>query len=238
MNKASEFLLGLFPQKLLLTLDIQFFSEDPDPADPNPPADPTPPAPPADPTPGTQLSLDVVQSWLNEQEDGKKWLQSFSDTRVTEAIKTYKEKTLPKLLDEEIQKRYPAETEEQKKIRDLQMQMEQFQQQAQREKLNNVALSKATEAGVPSSLVQYLVGADEETTISNIEAFQTEFDKAVQLAVDKKFAAGGYTPPKPQGNNDTIDAQIEQARLEAQQKGTAEARARYAELKVKKQTAQ
>lgn len=41
------------------------------------------------------LTLKSVQTFLNENAEGKSYLQSFADTRVTEAIKTYETKTLP-----------------------------------------------------------------------------------------------------------------------------------------------
>lgn len=113
-----------FNLKTFLPSDIQYFAGDPNP---EPTPEPTPePAPPGNGQ-GATLTLESVQAFLTENAEGKSYLQSFADTRVTDAIKTYETKTLPKKLEEEIAKRYPPESEEAKQLRDLKAQFEQSQ---------------------------------------------------------------------------------------------------------------
>lgn len=77
-------------QPVLRLGNMQYFS---DPI-PNPEPNPTP-----EPNPEPmQITLEAVQSFINDDDSGKKWLQSLTDTRVTDAIKTYENKTLPKRL--------------------------------------------------------------------------------------------------------------------------------------------
>lgn len=186
---------------LPLGLDLQFFAADggnggggtPPPAI-DPPAGGTDPTPPANPEPGTTLSIETVQAFVNENADAKKWLQSLTDTRVTDAIKTYESKTLPKKIEEEIAKRYPAETEEQKKLRELQQQFERLETEKQRETLRNKALSVATEKQLPTKLVDFFVGQDEDSTIQNLGMFEEVFSAAIQQAVEAKFKDGGRNP--------------------------------------------
>lgn len=183
-----------FNLKTLMPLDIQYLAEtDPEPPAPNP-GEPNPPQPPSN-EPGITLSLDTVQGWLNEQEEGKKWLQSFADSRVTEAIKTYESKTLPKKVEDEIAKRFPPESEEAKQLRELKTQFEQSQKEAAREKLVNQALSIATEKSLPMKLVDFFVGEDAEKTVANLSVLEAEFNAAVQAEVEKRFKDGGTTPP-------------------------------------------
>lgn len=166
-----------------LQSDLQAFAEDPPPGEP--------PAQPA-------VSLDLIQSFVSESEEGKRWLQSLTDSRVTDAIKTYETNTLPKRLDEEISKRFPAETEDQKKLRELQQQIESITNEKTRESNKNKALSIATEKGLPTSLVDYFIGADEETTIKNLGALEESFTAAVKAGVDaevqRRFGEGGRNP--------------------------------------------
>ncbi|MBA2878042.1 hypothetical protein HNR63_001096 [Anoxybacillus kamchatkensis] len=143
---------------------------------------------------GLQLTLDVVQQFVNQNDDAKKWLQSLTDSRVTEAIKTYEKKTLPKKLEEEIAKRYPPETPEQKQLRELQQKLEQIEQEKIRESLRNKALSVATEKQLPTKLIDFFVGQDEETTLKNLAVFEEVFSAAVQKAVEERFKDGGRNP--------------------------------------------
>ncbi|QXJ39579.1 hypothetical protein BV455_02945 [Parageobacillus caldoxylosilyticus] len=148
-------------------------------------------------TQGLQLTLDVVQKFVSENEEGKKWLQSLTDSRVTEAIKTYEKKTLPKKVEEEIAKRFPPETEEQKQLRELRQKLEQIEQEKIRETLRNKALSVATEKQLPTKLIDFFVGPDEESTLKNLSVLEEVFSAAVQQAVEMKFKEGGRTPQTP-----------------------------------------
>jgi len=143
---------------------------------------------------GLQLTLDAVQKFVNENEEARKWLQSLTDSRVTEAIKTYEKKTLPKKVEEEINKRFPPETEEQKQIRELRQKLEQIEQEKIRETLRNKALSVATEKQLPTKLIDFFIGQDEETTMKNLAVLEEVFSAAVQQAVEVRFKDGGRTP--------------------------------------------
>ncbi|GLC89339.1 DUF4355 domain-containing protein [Lysinibacillus piscis] len=177
---------NLFNIKLIVPLDLQFFADDPEP---------TPEPPPGGNGQGAELTIEAVTAFLQENEQGKTYLQSFADTRVTDAIKTYETKTLPKKLEEEIAKRYPPETEEAKQLRDLKAQFEQSQKEAAREKLVNQALSTATEKSLPSKLVEFFVGEDAEQTSANLSVLEVEFNAAVNAEVEKRFKDGGTQPP-------------------------------------------
>jgi Domain of unknown function (DUF4355) len=188
----------------LLRLDIQFFAGDGgDGGDGNPPAGQPGNGQQGESsnTQGLQLTLDVVQKFVNENEEAKKWLQSLTDSRVTEAIKTYEKKTLPKKLEEEITKRFPPETPEQKQLRELQQKLEQIEQEKIRESLRNKALSVATEKQLPAKLVDFFIGQDEESTLKNLAVLEEVFSSAVQQAVEARFKEGGRNP-KPSNPND------------------------------------
>ncbi|OAH53089.1 hypothetical protein AWH48_12075 [Domibacillus aminovorans] len=180
--------------------DLQTFAGDPEPpaggGEPNPPAPPTPPEPTPQPQ-GTAMSLEAVQKFVSEDEKAKGWLQSLTDKRVTDAIQTYESKTLPKKLEDEIAKRFPAESETEKQLRELKQQFEQSEAATKREKLRNAALSTATEKQLPVKLVDFFIGQDEESTKANLETFESVFTAAVQQAVDVKFKDGGRDPQPP-----------------------------------------
>lgn len=176
-------------QPVLRLGNMQYFS---DPI-PNPEPNPTPEL---NPEP-LQITLEAVQSFINDDDSGKKWLQSLTDTRVTDAIKTYENKTLPKKIEDEIAKRFPAETEDQKQLRNLKQQFERLEAEKQTETLKNKALSIATEKGLPTKLVDYFIGSDEETTVTGLGVLEEVFSLAVQQAVEEKFKQGGRDPKPP-----------------------------------------
>jgi hypothetical protein len=207
---------------LPLRLDLQYFAEGGEGGEGNPPAGQQDRGQPnngqqGEPsnTQGLQLTLDVVQKFVNENEEARKWLQSLTDSRVTEAIKTYEKKTLPKKVEEEIAKRFPPETEEQKQLRELKQKLEQIEQEKIRETLRNKALSVATEKQLPAKLVDFFIGQDEETTMKNLSVLEEVFFDYVQKAVEERFKDGGRNP-KPSNPDDKplTREQIEKMSLE------------------------
>lgn len=144
--------------------------------------------------PSEGLTLDGVTKFITENEDAKKWLQSFGDKRVTEGIETFKKNNLSKIIEDEIAKRYPPESEEAKKLRELQQQIEQMQKEKAREALTNKALKHATEKGLPVNLIDYFIGQDEDTTMNNLKTFEEVYSTAINSAVESRFKDGGRTP--------------------------------------------
>lgn len=135
-------------------------------------------------------TAEVVNSYLDSQE-GVKLLQPRLDSHFSKGLQTWKDNNLTKLIDEEVAKRNPGETPEQKEIRELKAQLEQDKAERLKEKLTNVAMKKADELGLPLDLVQHFIGADEDSTNSNLENFNSAFQTAIKTQVDSKFKQNG-----------------------------------------------
>lgn len=135
-------------------------------------------------------TAEVVNSYLDSQE-GVKLLQPRLDSHFSKGLQTWKDNNLTKLIDEEVAKRNPGETPEQKEIRELKAQLEQDKAERLKEKLTNVAMKKANELGLPLDLVQHFIGADEDSTNSNLENFNSAFQTALQTQVNSKFKQNG-----------------------------------------------
>ena len=214
--------LQFFKEKKLLPLNLQFFSEEPPAGDP-------PPAPEI-----PNISLDAVQAFVNENPDGATWLKSLTDARVTDAINTYKTETLPRKIDEEINKRYPAETPEQKEIRELKQKFQDIENEKVRSQLEKTALSVAVDKSLPTKLIEYFIGQDETTTTNNLGVLEAEFNAAVQAKVDeevaKRFREGGRNP-NPSGTGGTTPQDSYGAKLAASKgigvQGLEEARQQF-----------
>jgi hypothetical protein len=143
-----------------------------------------------------ELDLKTVQEFLNSNDEGKKYLQSVVDSAVTKGLKTFEAETLPKRVDAKIKELYPEETESDKKMRVLSQELESFKNEAKREKLTNFALTEATKRGIPTSVIKFVVADDEQSTLANLEVFETEFFSKVDEKVDDKFRVGGRVVPQ------------------------------------------
>lgn len=142
---------------------------------------------------GLIMTPEGVAAFLDTAE-GKKLLQPRLDQYFTKGLETWKEKTLPNLIDEEIKKRFPGETEEQKRLRKLEEELAQERQARLKSELINKATTLATQKGLPVELVAYFVGQDEDSTINNLTALENIWQQNLQKAVEEKFKESGRSP--------------------------------------------
>lgn len=146
------------------------------------------------------VSVDDVKGFL-DTEEGKRFIQPELDRYHTKGLESWKEKNLESLIEKEVQKRNPEQSEEQKRISALEKELEKRDAEAKREKLRSYALGKAQELNIPSSLVDRFLGDTDEDTEENLKALKETFDKYVQEGVDSKFKASGRDVRDPQDNN-------------------------------------
>lgn len=142
---------------------------------------------------GLYLTPEGVKTFL-DTEEGRKILQPRLDSHFTKGLETWKEKTLPNLIEEEIKKKFPDETEEQKRLRKLEEELAKERQARIKSELVNKATTFATQKGLPVELVSYFVGQDEETTINNLTALENIWQQSIQKAVEDKFKDNGRVP--------------------------------------------
>ncbi len=131
---------------------------------------------------------------LLETEDGKRALQPRIDRAVTQAIETYRQKTLPAIVEEEVKKRNPEETPEQKRLRELEDRLNNAENERTKANLLNMAITEATQKGLPIDLASYFVGQDEASTRDNLTRLENAYKAAVTKAVEDKFKQDGRRP--------------------------------------------
>lgn len=155
----------------------------------------------------TTLTVEQVKNFLETNADGKQLAQQLADARVQNGIKTFEDKfikeKLPSLLETEISKRYPAETPEQKKLKELEMKFELIQKEKNKAEVLSKALKHANEKNIPSDFVDELLSDDYDSTISRLDNFSVKFSEAVQKEVENKLSGTGRRPPIPTGDTDT-----------------------------------
>jgi hypothetical protein len=133
-----------------------------------------------------------------------KALSSAHDSLFAKGLETWKEKTLPGLVDEEYKKRNPPESEEQKRIRALEDKLAQADQERQRvaqlEFLRNKADEVRKEKGisVSDSLLKRYIGQSEEESLSNFNELVEEITTSVNSGVDSEIKKRFPGNNKPQ----------------------------------------
>ncbi|WP_297428906.1 DUF4355 domain-containing protein [Clostridium sp.] len=152
------------------------------------------------PSEGNPINLDGVKKFLDESDDGKRYLQAYGDKRVndgiTTAIEKFKKEKMPSLLDEEIKKRFPEADPKDKAIAELKAEMEAMKASNLKKDLTNKALKTLTENKLPSQLADFIVGNDEETTNKNLETLTNIFNQYGESVKTDFAKSGAYNPPK------------------------------------------
>ncbi|HBC8694675.1 TPA: DUF4355 domain-containing protein [Staphylococcus aureus] len=136
------------------------------------------------------VSVDDVKGFL-DTEEGKRFIQPELDRYHSKGLESWKEKNLEDLIEQEVRKRNPEQSEEQKRISALEQELEKRDAEAKREKLRSNALGKAQELNLPTSLFDRFLGDSDEDTEQNLKALKETFDKYVQKGVESKFKSSG-----------------------------------------------
>ena len=142
---------------------------------------------------GLILTPEGVNTFLGTEE-GKKLLQPKLDAHFTKGLETWKSNNLSTLLDEEIKKKFPDETEDQKRMRKLEEELANEKNARIRSELVNKATTIVTQKGLPVELVAYFVGQDEDTTVNNLTAVESIWQQNLEKAVEAKFKESGRAP--------------------------------------------
>lgn len=143
------------------------------------------------------VNIETVKDYLTNQEEGKKFLQSYSDEKVTKALKTFEEKTLPLRVDEEMKKRHPEETPAEKALRKTEERVAQLERDLKRKELHNLAIKYATEKKIPTKHLEKFLGEDEESTLKNLTEYEETYRDGIKQATEELFKAGGRQAPNP-----------------------------------------
>lgn len=136
------------------------------------------------------LTADNVKKFL-ETSEGRKVLQPKLDQHFTKSLETWKANNLESLIEEEVRKRNPEETPEQKRIRELEEKLQKQEREAKLAKLKEKALQHATEKGLPTKFatkyIDRFLGDDENITVSTLDELKQDLDSIIEESVNAKF---------------------------------------------------
>ena len=145
------------------------------------------------------IPKDQLESYL-DSEEGKKLLQPKLDKYFTKGLETWKANNLKKEVEAEISKRFPPETEEAKKLRELQEKLENMEKQATREKMKNNAIKMLNEKGLPVGLADYFHADTDEGMNEIINAIEGMWKNTLEAKVNERIK--GKTPPAGNSNKE------------------------------------
>ncbi|MBY7007865.1 DUF4355 domain-containing protein [Clostridium botulinum] len=149
------------------------------------------------------LTLDEVKNFVESSDDGKKYLQIYGDKRVTDGIKTWKDKNLQTLINDEVLKATgKKKTPEQIEIEQIKAQLKEQTQKAERAETVAKYKDVLAEKKIPMEMIDYFLTDNEETTNTRIDNFSTYVNDMVNNGVKDKMADGSYTPPGENGAGD------------------------------------
>jgi hypothetical protein len=154
-----------------------------------------------------KLTAERINSYL-DTEEGKHYVEPIASKRFTTGLETWKKNNLENLINEEVKKRYPDQTPEQKRIAELEAKFNEAQAKAAKSELIAHALQTAQNKKLPTDLIKYFVGDNQETTDSNIAEFETAFNSAVEKVVTSRMGESH----KP--DNDNQDKELTVADFE------------------------
>ena len=140
-----------------------------------------------------------------------KMLQSETDKRVTEALKTaqekwskeYAEKLENEKKEAERLAKLSAEEREKAKFDKERKAFEDERAQFERDRLEMQVAKELANEGLDTEFASILMGADADSSMENIKTFKASFDKAVEAAVKARLA--GRTPESGSGNGLTTN---------------------------------
>lgn len=145
------------------------------------------------------LTLDAFKEKITNDKDFKAFMDSEKDKHSTKSLETWKTNNLQKAIDDAVAKANPQETPEQKRIRELEARIEASEKDSLKKDLTNRALKTLTEKKLPTDLVNFIVGADEDTTTKNLETLTNIFSSHDEAIKTEILKGNSYTPPGGSG---------------------------------------
>lgn len=145
------------------------------------------------------ITLEQFKNVLETNQQINGYYQSTLDSKVSKGINTFKEKTMPSLIEEEIKKRSnEGLTPEQLQLRELQAQLNAMKAEKEQAELLNANIGKLKDNGLDTSLAKYI------KTDEDILFFKELIGNSVQAGIQAKLGDSNYKPPVTAGDVNSI----------------------------------
>lgn len=145
------------------------------------------------------ITLEQFKNVLETNQQINGYYQSTLDSKVSKGINTFKEKTMPSLIEEEIKKRSnEGLTPEQLQLKELQSQLDAMKAEKEQAELLNANIGKLKDNGLDTSLAKYI------KTDEDILFFKELIGNSVQAGIQAKLGDSNYKPPVTAGEVNSI----------------------------------
>ena len=132
--------------------------------------------------------------------DGNDDLKKVLDKRVSTAIESWQKNNLDKLYTERYAKEHPDETDEQKRIKVLEVKSAEDTARADRAELKSAAIELMTEKKLPKELLDMAIGNDLETTTARINSMTDIFEARDKTTSERILKDNGRVITVPEDN--------------------------------------
>lgn len=141
------------------------------------------------------LSIDEFKDLIKTNKTVGGYVQAFEDKRVTDALKTYEEKTLPTKIEEELKKRDNAnKTPEQIKLEEQMAQNQKLLNDIKKAKLESKFKDVLAEKKIDTRLLPFVMGEDEDAVTKNIDVIAEIIAAEKATAIKEELKQSTYVP--------------------------------------------
>lgn len=146
------------------------------------------------------IGLEDFKNVLENNKEAKAYYQSTLDSGIGKGVAAFKEKTLPGIIEEELKKvNNKNKTPEQIALEELQAKFEALEKEKARAEMSSKYTKVLTEKGLNADLLDFILGADDETTEKNIETLSNIISSSVSTGIEKEITKDPPMPSKSQG---------------------------------------
>lgn len=157
------------------------------------------------------LSVEEVQNLVKTDKSLSSWFDSEKDKHSSKALDTYRQGTVPKLVQEELAKLNPNKDEKDLKLEKFEAELKQWKTKTIRESVKNEALKFASDNKLPSDVIDFFIALDNEdneegtksreATMANLSKLKNVWGQHLESSVKDKLKSNGFTPKDIEPNN-------------------------------------
>lgn len=136
-------------------------------------------------------------------------IQEFVNSKVKQGIESFKKKDMQKLIDAAVLKRTgnKEETPLEKELREMKNEFESMKKEKARAEMVSKYKDTLSEKKIPSKLIDFVLGEDDDSTLANIGLFENSMKEYIETSVQDRLKGSSYTPPKNNRQDNKITKQ-------------------------------
>ena len=132
-----------------------------------------------------EMDIDQLKQWIVTDE-GKRFLQPILDRHFSKGLKTWQENNLEKLVNEEVERRFPTDPKEKEILK--------LKNELKAKEISEVAVNTLAEHQLPPTLARFFIGESVEDTKTGLEEFINTFKQTVNKEIKERLKPFGSVP--------------------------------------------